>query len=367
MIEYQQTKKTDTGEFIISHSDLCTLDPQLGGHPKLFYKSLTDTEEKFKKPSFEKGDLLHLWMEKKAAFVVSEQEKPTDKPAALAEKFFELYIKEGWKADPVFLEVRSHNTTIDVSDHIMYKELAKIILRKELSEEEFATFVAALRFSRKQTNYNKNLKEGTFIEHVKQVVPYIEFLKEASGKIILTGSMRDTLNNCVDSLREHPFAAKLIWGMEGECEKEYFWQKKIGDYTMNRKAKLDKVIVDEFNKILIIPDYKTTSYPVSNFASPEGSYNKYALGRQLTSYANAYFENNKECHSGNWRIYLYNIVVQTTDPYPVMVYRTSEQSAFDLHQSLKELEHRAAYHIVNHVWSLTMEESQSKDNEFIII
>lgn len=367
MIEYQQLKKTETGEFLVSHSHLNLLDPDIGGHPKLFYKALVDPQEEIYKPSFEKGDLFHLWMEQQGAFVIEEQNKPTEQPAKLAEAFHKLYIQEGWKEDPIFLEIRSHNTTIGIEENVLYQDLwKKINQRPVANHEEFATFVANARFARKVAEYNKNLKETTFIEHLGNTVSYLQFLHRADGKIILTAQMKETLNNCVDAVKDHPFASKLTWGTIGEVEKEYFWTKSFSEYpgySLYRKGKIDKVIVDEKTKTLIIVDYKTTSYPVSSFADiPNGSYHRYKLGRQLHNYTQGFFANHLEYYTGDWTIHLFNIVVGTIDPYPVMVYRTNFYTFKD---ELSLLERRALWHIKNNVWNMTREEYDNKGQEFI--
>jgi hypothetical protein len=364
MIEYQQNKRTDSGDFIISHSDLCKLDPALGGHPKLFYKALSEPQEQKDKPSFERGDMLHLWMQNRDSFVIEELSKPTEKPAELAEAFYHSYIKEGWKSDPIFLEIATRNTTIDVPENLKLKELFKVINRREPSEQDFAIFVANVRYARTVAEYNKTLKELTFLDHFERVIPYLQFLEKANGKTILTVSMRDILSNCVDSMREHPFASTLVWGMDGEVEKEYFWQRMVRGITINRKAKVDKVMVDAPNKTLIITDYKTTAYPVANFDKPDGAYYKYALGRQLLSYKDAFFACNTSIYSGDWKVQLYNIVVGTIDPYPVMVYATP---SLRFSSELVQLEERAAFHIQNNQWKITLEEAQNKGKEYITI
>lgn len=364
MIEYQQTKKTESGDFIVSHSDLCKLDPTIGGHPKLFYKSLTDIEEKKYNPSFEKGDLLHLWMQKRNDFIIEDQDKPTDKPAELAKEFHKLYIKEGWKSDPIFLELRTHNTVVGIDESLKYKELFKVINRREGTNDELALFIAAARFARKMAEYDKRLLEPTFIEHLKKVVPYIQFLSEANGKVILTAVNRDILTNCVESIKEHPFASKLSWGMEGNTEKEYFWQRMYNGNVLYRKGKLDKEIVDPFNKRLVVVDYKTTSFPISSFVAPEGSYNRYKLGRQLTNYADGFFANHLDFNSGEWDIMLFNVVVQTIEPYPTMVFKTP---IYNFKDDLKDIEERAMYHISNNQWRITMEEAHNENSEYITI
>jgi hypothetical protein len=174
--------------------------------------------------------------------------------------------------------------------------------------------------------------------------------------------MKETLNNCVDAVKDHPFASKLTWGTIGQTEVEYFWTKNYDGFAMYRKGKVDKEIVDERTKTLIITDYKTTSFPVSTFANPDGSYHRYKLGRQLLNYSQGFFANHPEYNSGDWTVHLFNIVVSVIDPYPVMVYKTTN---FTYKDNLMLLERRAVWHIKNNVWNLTREEYENKDHQFI--
>jgi hypothetical protein len=138
----------------------------------------------------------------------------------------------------------------------------------------------------------------------------------------------------------------------------------VNGIVLHRKAKLDKQIVNPYSRTLTVVDYKTTAYPVSSFASPDGAYYRYKLGRQLVSYADAFFSNNLSFNSGEWKTELFNIVVGTIDPYPVMVYKTN---LYNYKDELIKLEERAAYHIKNNQWKITMEEAQIKDSEYISI
>ena len=102
-IDYHSNNTTDTGEFIISHSMLCKLDPQMGGHPKIFYKALTEPSEE--KATFNNGNILHHWMEHKDHYVTSDLTKPGESGSAWAETFHELYNKEGWKSNAIFMNI----------------------------------------------------------------------------------------------------------------------------------------------------------------------------------------------------------------------------------------------------------------------
>src|SRR5687768_5705822 len=207
MIEYHQNNISDTGEFIISHSHLCKLDPILGGHPKYFYKTLTEPADEDKKPSFEKGDLLHLWIQRRQSFVIADIDKPTEKLADFSDAFYNLYCKEEWKNNQVFMEFAKSPEPVQVPDYIAYQYLfRKLHNGEEGSKEAVGLFIACVRFARLEAEYNKGLKEATMMSHFEKCVNYILFLQRADGRIVLTPNMRDILTNCHNSLQNHPFA-----------------------------------------------------------------------------------------------------------------------------------------------------------------
>jgi len=365
MIDYHKNNTNTQGQYIVSHSHLCQLDPALGGHPKSFYKAL-NTPDSFQTPSMEKGDLLHAWIQHKDSFIISDKDKPTEQVSKLVERFYNLYIKEVWKADPVFINSATQKLLVDPDDVESYKTLFKAVTKEDANFDNgdyFQLLVRCFISARKDVAYNKGKLWATVVKDFIGAIEYFEFLKEANGMIILTPSTRDILTNCHESIRRHPFANKLLFEMEGEHEKEYFWRSNNG---LNRKGKLDKLIIR--GKTLIIPDVKTTAYPVSTYANGEyNPYYKYANGRQLVNYADGFFANNSEENWAEWDVQLYNIVVQTTDEYPTMVYRTSNRKALELRDDLHALERRAIYHIENNIWDISREEHESKDAEYLNI
>lgn len=353
-------KSSNPSEWIVSFSSLCKLDPVLGGHPKIFFKYMMEEDGKTT-PSMELGNLLHDWIHRKDQFIITDRNKPTEKLAQIAECFYNLYTKEGYKNDEGFLEYCTENYSIEIHVLEKYKEMYFEIGHNIDSEDEIKLFIYAFRYSRKTVGYNKKLLEETVIDQfIPDGVPYVNFLQKASGKIILTPSERDIITNCYESLKRHPLGNKLFFELEGQHEQELFWQEEINGVIINRKAKLDKLIVDHETKTLIIPDLKTTNYPVSLFATGENcSYNKYNYGGQLVSYAQGWLKTNNI--SEQWKIHLFNVVVQTNNEFPVIVYKISDPDS-KIKNRLKRLLERLAFHIKTNNWELTMEEIQ---NEYI--
>lgn len=357
LVDYHQNTKTLEGQYIISHSALNELDPAIGGHPKAFFKALNDPGYE-KTPSLERGDLLHLWMQHKDSFVIESTDKPTEKLAYFVERFYELYNKEKYKEHPIMLQVLAQDWKLGIEESIAYERVYRIVTGRAdtvtSKDPDFALFIQCVRFARMDVNYNSTLKELTALKHFEENIQYLRFLQEASGRIILTAANKEILTNCYNSIQDHPFARHLAFELEGRHEVEMQWFSK--QYSIYRKCKIDKMLVDEEHKILTIIDYKTTSYPVSLFIEPNGAYNKYRCGRQLVSYMDGFFQTHLDFNSAEWTINLYNIVVQTNGEFPTIVYRVAESAIYTYTTELRSLERRASSHIYEGIWNITEEE-----------
>ena len=352
---YQIGKSADPTQWVISYSNLNKLDPALGGHPSLFYKSMIE-DSGITNKSMENGNLLHDWIERKDQFIISEETKPSEKLALMAEAFSNLYIKEGYKTNSSFSSYCSGDYGIELSILEKYRDMFREINFRNPTNDELKLFIYAFRYSREViVMYNKTLKEDTVLSQFLPLgLPYIKFLKKADGKIMLTANDRDTLVNCHESVKRHPLGNNLFFELEGQHEVELFWEEEIDGIVIKRKAKLDKVIVDYETKTLIIPDLKTTGYPVALFATGENcSYKKYAYGGQLVSYADGWFKTNK-IDGFTWKVQLVNIVVQSNNEYPVMGYETNKISSEIIR--IISLLKRLVFHIKSNNWNLTKEE-----------
>ena len=111
-IAYHQNNISETGDFIISHSHLCKIDPLMGGHPKIFYKAITEPQVE-DKPTFNNGNILHHYLQHKDNYIISELTKPGEQAANWAEAFYQLYCREEWKKDAIFLNISSHKPVVD--------------------------------------------------------------------------------------------------------------------------------------------------------------------------------------------------------------------------------------------------------------
>lgn len=355
MIEYHNVG--DIGNLVISHSAINTIDPQMGGHPSKFLAFFQDTKDRPYTPSMERGDLLHLWMEREDSFAISELDAPTEQMGRFSQSFYDLYFKEEYK----LREGITDKVQISFDDCFKINEIYSSLFGQKATEEQFNLITSCIFLARKEAQVDKRLLNGTILEKFETIcLPYLRFLKSASGKIITSKQTKEILVNCHNSILAHPTAKKLI-ALPGEKEKEFYWEENINGVVIKRKAKVDQIYFDSKTGILYIIDYKTTALPVSSFASLNGSYYKYKLGRQLVNYESAFLHSSEIIPT---RIEHYNIVVQTTENYPTIVYKTSFTTAHAYRQDLQDMLKRISYHIGENKWDMTMEEYK---NEYIEI
>lgn len=347
----------NVNDIVVSSSSLNAIDPEVGGHPTKFLAFFGE-EERITTPSMERGDLLHLWMEHEDKFAVAEIDAPTEQMLKFSDAFYNLYFKEQYK----IREGITESVNVSVDDMFKIHKIYEGFFGKKANEGEFDLLTACVFLARRDAEVNKAWKQDTILEKFENLcVPYINFLQKADGRIVLSKPTKEILIGCHESIKAHPTVRELLDQLkpgDGKYigkEVAFFWEVGIGGIQMKRKAKLDTIYADFDKKVLTINDYKTTSYPVSQFNSPTGAFHKWKLGRQLVSYTEP-FAKTHDVNLDTWKVNLNNIVVQTTENYPCIVYNIGFSMRHECKQDLNKVLHRVAYHIKENKFDLTMEE-----------
>ena len=190
-----------------------------------------------------------------------------------------------------------------------------------------------------------------------------EEVKANLGKIILSKAQLESINLMKDSLYKNNSALKFLNpGSHVKTilnELEIYWQASVVQkdalfddiYTVDSKSKLDRVILDDVNKIAYIVDFKTTSKPIKQFPY---YYKRYGYYRQMAYYRDALEWWLKDSKNGidysEYKIEVIIITVGTLWPYGSKVFTVSnfdlENGTREYKQALKEL----SWHIDNKVW-----------------
>jgi hypothetical protein len=358
MIDYHKVGIGSIEDIVVSHSSLNALDPDIGGHPTKFLAFFGE-EERITTPSMERGDLLHLWMEHEDKFAIAELDAPTEQMLNFSDAFFNLYFKEQYKTREGIAE----SIALTIDELFQIGHIYEGFYGKKPFEGDVDLLGACIFLARKDAQVSKTWKNNTILEKFETLcVPYIRFLQKADGRIVLSKQNKEILTGCHNSIKNHPQVKILLDYLkpgDGKFvgkEVAFFWESGISNIQVKRKAKLDNIFADFDKKILVINDYKTTSYPVSQFNSPTGAFYKWKLGRQLVNYVDGFTKAYPDINIDTWKVYLNNIVVQTTDAYPCIVYSVGFSTRHECKQDLNKILHRVAFHIKENKFDLTMEE-----------
>lgn len=182
---------------------------------------------------------------------------------------------------------------------------------------------------------------------------YLNFLREAQGKHVLSQEEMGIIINCSETIKMHAVAANILNTSElsgAEPEKQILWTCK----GFKIKSIIDNLILDKEQKLVTIVDLKTTAKSVYNFVRAYASYGYY---RQMAIYreaVHAYLEEIGE-NSMDYDIKQYIVAVQTTGLYECVVYEpdsTDLSIAIDEFDSLLE---RLKWHQDHNRWEYPME------------
>jgi hypothetical protein len=324
--KYQDIDYFDIGneeEIVVNSSILQYIDPTQNGHPKKFKEAILGNEEKKNSKSLELGGLFHLWLENPAGFIVADIDKPTESKAAVIEEFYKQWLLN----DENLLELEMPN---DNDTKSSYNGLTTIITKEiDNSVDDYKRIVAAARTARSITNYNGNLKEATFVNHLVECIDYFNFLRSATNKIILTRDIKEKLDNCKSSILNNSLAKDLMLNKESADENSFILteQSIVFDHFLGIKckAKLDKIILNKVTKTITIVDAKTYGLgsvlnefiPLRKNIGKKTAFEYYRIYRQLAMYSEA-VKHLGDC--SDYKIICMLVVVETTFPYTSAVF-----------------------------------------------
>lgn len=291
----------------ISNSSLKEINPEQGGSPMLFKKSILDREliNEGPKKSFENGKIIHKYVEDPSSFVVSEFVKPTETVA--------LWVERAFSQFPPMITAENFYDCQTIIQEIAL----------EVRDGVYGKYKDA-------TALGKFWNEG---------VEYISYLFLEQGEsIILTPQQKEMLDEVVSSINNCPGAYELLFkepdfGSTDEHFNELavYWKKDvlIGDdlhVSMNLKSLIDRFILKfSEEKILVdLIDFKTTGQKVVFFKSSFKSYRYY---RQLAFYKEAilnYIKQKYPDFKGEIEFTYYIVVVETNHLYQCKVLKIEE-------------------------------------------
>ena len=169
-------------------------------------------------------------------------------------------------------------------------------------------------------------------------VAFYNYLKESTDKIALNTKDKNIIEGCLQSLRSHKQSNELLFS-EAKDDIEVFNEEEMffNLHDVDCKSKLDRIIVDNKNKVVTIVDLKTTSNQVygdcTKLDSDTGiltrdwyttgfmySCLQYSYYRQLAFYISA-----AKSKYPDYEVKAFIIAVDTKGFYDVAVYKLPDE------------------------------------------
>ena len=303
----------------LSHSSLSALRVS----PKHFIKYKSRELDRDNK-AFDLGSAIHCYMFEQDQFDNRYAISYNNPVGGMMGKFIEAYVE----AEAVIInEHMPKQLKIDG-----YQTLHELCYDK-------AGFKTALETVLKKFNSDENQA-------------YFKFLKENSGKTVLSHDDMTTVMTCHESIVKHEKASDLIFPTSGDKKPEFEISWIYKDLTI--KSIIDNLILDVENKKVNIIDLKTTSKSVYNF---DRAYFTYGYYRQMAIYklaVNSYLKT-PGINVQDYDITSYIVVVQTTGLHECVVYKpTLPDMSFGMDE-FDSLVERYKWHVDKNLWDFPKE------------
>ena len=291
--------------------------------PAYLHKMLTDPPPEEKNPVLERGTMIHMYIlqpeEFLKTYVVWDKSRPT---SAQQEKFCQALANT--------VEIEPDKAVLSA-----YKEAYSTAGKSE----------------------DKMLSEGLKI--ASTLKDYIDFLKENSGRTMISPWDYQMLNKIRNGIEAHKLASKIIYGewdpqdvfaphTQRYHEFHINWEF-YGEMPIACKSLLDGLTLDFKNKKAIIYDLKTTQ-KLWHF---EDSIEQYDYCRQLMYYCMAvqwYLKHECDEDPDKWKFDFYIIGIDTTGSYEIRVFKLLNADIsikkHDIYYALDEI----AWHQANNKW-----------------
>ena len=314
--------------------------------PAFLHKMLTEDVEEDKSPALERGTMIHEYIlqpeEFQKTYVVWDKSRPT---SGQQEEFCQALANS--------LEIEPNKAILDA-----YKKA----------------------YSTNGKSEDKMLSEGLKI--ASTLKDYIDFLKEDSGRIMISHWDYQNLKNIRDKIGEHKLAHKIInpvspravidFDFKSYHEFHINWEAGYGciDVTeynpVKCKSLLDGLTLDFKNKKAIIYDLKTTQ-KLWHF---EDSIEQYDYLRQLCYYTMAvdwYLEN--ECNEdySKWSYEYYIIGIDTTGSNEIRVFKIDCNVVDSKDRVIQDALESISWHQMNNKWDHSREYYEGDGSETLNI
>lgn len=306
----------------ISNSSLNYIDEEMGGCPEMMKKYLDGLLKQKTTKYLTLGQAVHTALLEPDLLKIVDFEAPTDKiREAVMEVFHSL-----------------ENTDISIDSSL------------DKYKEEILSAVNKINFQSRwkdETRVNKVIEEGS---------EYFFHMINAGDGYILDSKQNENLSKIKYNIVSNPTAENILKDIEGYeslTEQEIFWKERPfenEDFTLDCKAKLDRLLIDHKRKRFHILDVKTTSKSLHEFRTKVFNERKYY--RQIAFYeraANEFLKKNyKETQYKPGTHYI--LTVQTDNFFNVRVFDIALEKIQEGHDEIVKLLLTLAHHYRSGNW-----------------
>ena len=311
--------------------------------PAYLHKMLTDPPPEEKNPVLERGTLIHMYLLQPEEFyntyVVWDKSRPF---SAQQEKFCQALANT--------VEIEPNKAILSA-----YKEAYSTAGKSE----------------------DKMLSEGLKI--ASTLKDYIDFLKEDSGRIMISPWDYQTLKKIKNEIEAHKLAKWIIWPIDDKNPPRMLTDngpidviKNCHEFHINWewnnnvkcKSLLDGLTLDFKNMKATIYDLKTTQ-KLWHF---EDSIEMYDYLRQLCFYKRAvrwYLKNECNQNPDEWSFEYYIIGIDTTGIYDIRVFKIDDHDVQSRFQTIVKTLSDIGWHQMNDKWDHSREYYEGDGSEIL--
>ena len=211
------------------------------------------------------------------------------------------------------------------------------------------------------TAYSNKKSDEVKLREAKEIIDlysnYIEYYANKDSKKVISFADLDMLKKIKKNLEEHIAANKLLFDVPAtyDCENEFHinWEAILPDGKVLCKSLLDRLMINNVNKKIILIDLKTTSN-VYDFKHSVESFDYY---RQLAFYIFAitwYMLNICNLNIDDYDLEVYIIAIQTNGSYEVRVFNMfNEEELLNRRNIITDALKEISYHLKTNNWEHT--------------
>jgi hypothetical protein len=204
-------------------------------------------------------------------------------------------------------------------------------------------------------------------EMYNKLKSYIEFLEKSKKyKVVLNKTTWDLIKDTKQAVKQHTKANELLFTDKTISKNEFqiLWEypKKFNDTSLKCKSTIDRFVLDEENKKILLIDVKTTA----NLAEFRESFDKYSYYRQLAFYWMAIHEEFKdEYNLDEYTVESYIVAIQTRGLTECKVFSISETDLDKGWKEISKLMEKLSWHIKEDLWDYSKEYYENNGIELL--